>query len=76
MDELFDDLPARFRAPLRQVTSLAATSLWVAPTIAAVSPGRATIATAPAAMAAGMKSSPLTCVPWKAPNTVPGATLR
>ena len=29
-----------------------------------------------AAMAAGMKSSPLTVAPWKAPNTVPGATLR
>src|SRR4051812_41688843 len=38
--------------------------------------GRATTAIAPAPTAARMKSSPLTWVPWKAPNTVPGATLR
>ena len=37
-------------------------------------PGRVTTATAPAAIAAGMKASPLTRVPWNAPNTVPGAT--
>src|SRR5690606_5671764 len=38
--------------------------------------GLATTAIAPAATAAGMKSSPLAVAPWKAPNTVPGATLR
>src|SRR4051794_852128 len=38
--------------------------------------GRVTTATAPAPTASGMKSSPLNRVPRKAPNTVPGATLR
>src|SRR3546814_20115604 len=38
--------------------------------------GRATTAVAPACTAAGMKSSPFTRAPWKAPNTVPGATFR
>lgn len=33
---LLEDAPPRLRAPLRQVASLAATSLWVAPAIAAV----------------------------------------
>lgn len=33
---LLDDVPPRLRAPLRQVTSLAATSLWIAPAIATV----------------------------------------
>ena len=49
-------------------------AMWMAPSTRAS--GRATMATAPAATAAGMKSSPLTLAPWKAPNTVPGATLR
>jgi hypothetical protein len=31
---------------------------------------------APAVIAAGMNSSPLTTAPWNAPKTVPGATLR
>lgn len=36
MDDLLDDLPAKFRAPLRQVLSAVATSLWVTPLIAGV----------------------------------------
>ena len=49
-------------------------AIWIAPFTTAS--GRATTATAPPAMAARMKSSPLTTAPWNAPNTVPGATLR
>ena len=51
-----------------------ASAIWTAPST--VASGRATTAIAPAATAAGMKSSPLTRAPWKAPKTVPGATLR
>jgi hypothetical protein len=47
---------------------------WTAPLTAAW--GRATTASAPAATAAGMKSSPWTRLPAKAPKTLPGATLR
>lgn len=36
MADLIDDLPPQVRAPLRQVSSIAATSLWVAPTVAGV----------------------------------------
>ncbi len=36
MAELVEQLPARMRAPLRQVLSLTATSLWLAPLVAGV----------------------------------------
>lgn len=39
MAELVDQLPARMRAPLRQVLSLTATSLWLAPLVAGVLAG-------------------------------------
>ena len=48
--------------------------MWSAPSTRAS--GRATMAIAPASIAAGMKSSPLNRSPAKAPSTVPGATLR
>ena len=49
-------------------------AMWSAPATRAC--GRATTATAPAATAASMKSSPLTRLPSNAPKTVPDATLR
>ena len=51
-----------------------ASTMWTAPSTLA--PGRATMATAPAFTASGMKSSPLKRAPSNAPNMVPGATLR
>ena len=58
-------------AKLRRGSSL---EMWTAPSTR--TPGRATTATAPAAIAASMKSSPFTFAPSKAPKIVPGATLR
>ena len=48
--------------------------MWTAPSTSVS--GRDTTATAPCETASGMKSSPLKRAPRKAPNTVPGATLR
>jgi hypothetical protein len=51
-----------------------ASAMWTAP--ATCASGRATIAMAPASIAAAIKSSPLNFSPTKAPKIVPGATLR
>ena len=48
--------------------------MWTAPSTGIS--GRDTTATAPDETASRMKSSPLNRAPRKAPNTVPGATLR
>ena len=63
--------PAASRANARRGS---AAMMCTAPSTTA--DGRATTATAPDAMAAAIKSSPLNRVPGNAPNTVPGATLR
>lgn len=39
MVDLVDELPSRLRAPLRQLSSMIATSLWIAPLMAALAAG-------------------------------------
>ena len=53
-----------------------AATMCTARAVSTFASGRATMATAPAAMASSMKSSPLKRTPGKAPKMVPGVTLR